>query len=77
VNRGHSLAVIVDNLTVILEADCIRDLGPDGGKDGGQLVTRGSPREMLRQLKRSHTVRALKQYLAEETFQSHPPRRVL
>jgi excinuclease ABC subunit A len=46
VNEGHSLLVIEHNLEVIQCADWIIDLGPDGGKGGGSLVTVGTPEDV-------------------------------
>ena len=43
VDAGHSLLVIEHNLDVIKSADWILDLGPDAGKNGGQLVAEGPP----------------------------------
>ena len=36
------------NLDVMKQADWIIDIGPDGGKNGGQVVFTGTPVEMLR-----------------------------
>ena len=43
VDSGHSLLVIEHNLDVIKSADWILDLGPEAGKNGGQLVAQGPP----------------------------------
>ena len=43
VDKGHSIVVIEHNLDVVRSSDYVIDLGPDGGKDGGQLVARGFP----------------------------------
>ena len=43
VDSGHSLLIIEHNLDVIKSADWILDLGPEAGKNGGQLVAQGSP----------------------------------
>ncbi|MEL7023080.1 MAG: excinuclease ABC subunit UvrA [Pseudomonadota bacterium] len=42
-NRGNTIIVIEHNLDVIKTADWIIDLGPDGGDNGGQVVSQGTP----------------------------------
>lgn len=46
VKAGHSLLVIEHNLELIKAADYIMDLGPEGGREGGQLVVSGTPEEV-------------------------------
>ena len=41
VSRGNTLVVIEHNLDVMKQADWIIDIGPDGGKNGGQVVFTG------------------------------------
>lgn len=48
VSRGNTLVVIEHNLDVIKQADWIIDIGPDGGKNGGEVVFTGTPAEMAR-----------------------------
>lgn len=48
VSRGNTLVVIEHNLDVMKQADWIIDIGPDGGKNGGQVVFTGTPADMLR-----------------------------
>ena len=48
VSRGNTLVVIEHNLDVMKQADWLIDIGPDGGKNGGQVVFTGTPVEMLR-----------------------------
>tara|TARA_Y100000588_G_scaffold40502_1_gene38735 strand:- start:15141 stop:17945 length:2805 start_codon:yes stop_codon:yes gene_type:complete len=45
--KGHSIIVIEHNIDLIKCADHIIDLGPEGGKQGGQLVAYGSPEEIV------------------------------
>ncbi len=47
VSKGNTLVVIEHNLDVIKQADWIIDLGPDGGKNGGEIVFAGTPVEMI------------------------------
>jgi excinuclease ABC subunit A len=63
VDAGHTVAVIEHNQEIITEADYIVDLGPEGGADGGRRVASGSPQELLKFTKVSHTARCLKDYL--------------
>ena len=46
--KGHTLIIIEHNPEVIKFADWIIDLGPDGGKDGGNLVFEGTPADLLK-----------------------------
>ena len=48
---GNTLVVIEHNLDVIKQADWIIDIGPDGGKNGGEVVFTGTPEEMIRDAK--------------------------
>ncbi len=59
VENGHSVLVVEHNLEVIKSADWVVDLGPDGGKDGGELVAQGTP-EKVAKVKRSWTGQFLK-----------------
>ncbi len=47
VDRGNTVVVIEHNLAVIEQADWIIDLGPDGGKNGGEIVFTGTPDELV------------------------------
>lgn len=61
--QGHSVVVIEHNLEVLRHADFILDLGPEGGDEGGEKVAEGPPEEIMRE-PRSHTGRALADYLS-------------
>jgi excinuclease ABC subunit A len=54
--------VIEHNLDVIKAADWVIDLGPEGGKAGGQIVAQGSPKS-ISEVQNSHTGQFLKQEL--------------
>ena len=45
-DKGHSIVIVEHNLDVIKCADYLIDLGPEGGKAGGQLVCAGTPEEV-------------------------------
>jgi excinuclease ABC subunit A len=63
VDKGNTVVVIEHNLEVIREADCVVDLGPEGGEHGGRLVAWGPPADLARSSQRSYTARFLKRYL--------------
>ena len=63
VDEGNTVALIEHNMEIIKEADYIIDLGPEGGDDGGRVVTKGSPIELMAEPNGSHTARHLKKYL--------------
>jgi excinuclease ABC subunit A len=46
ITKGHSIIVIEHNIDLIKCADYIIDLGPEGGKQGGQLLANGTPEEI-------------------------------
>jgi excinuclease ABC subunit A len=45
-DAGNTVVIIEHNLDVILSADYVIDLGPEGGEKGGKLVATGSPEEI-------------------------------
>ena len=47
VDRGNTVIVIEHNTDVMLLADYLIDVGPDGGTKGGQIVFTGTPKEMI------------------------------
>ena len=46
VDRGNTVIVIEHNLDVIRQADYIIDMGPEGGRRGGEVVVTGTPAEV-------------------------------
>ncbi|MCG8374461.1 MAG: excinuclease ABC subunit UvrA [Balneolales bacterium] len=60
VEKGNTVMVIEHNLDLIKAADWIIDLGPEGGKGGGQIIAEGTPKQVSK-LEASHTGRFLKQ----------------
>ena len=41
INKGNSVIIIEHNMDVIKKADYIIDLGPEGGKNGGEMIFQG------------------------------------
>lgn len=64
VDEGNTVLVIEHNLDIIKVADYIVDLGPEGGKNGGEILFEGTPEALAKQKKtRSHTAPYLKKEL--------------
>ena len=70
ISRGNSVLVIEHNPSVILAADHIIDLGPEGGDEGGQIVAEGSP-EQLMLCTNSYTGKALNDLKDSFIYQTH------
>ena len=65
VEKGNTVIVIEHNLDVIKVADYLIDMGPEGGRGGGQVVAVGTPEEVAA-TEKGYT----SQFLAEELKQS-------
>jgi excinuclease ABC subunit A len=63
VSTGNTVIVIEHNLDIIAEADWVIDLGPEGGDGGGRIVAQGTPQDVARVKKGSHTARFLAKFL--------------
>lgn len=60
VDEGNTVLVIEHNLDIIKVADYIVDLGPEGGKEGGQILCSGTPETLIKKYaEQSHTVKYL------------------
>ena len=64
VDRGNTVLIIEHNLDVIKLADHIIDMGPEGGRNGGLLLSTGTPEEVAKS-KAGFTPKFLKQELEE------------
>lgn len=62
VDRGNTVIVIEHNLDVIKMADYIIDMGPEGGKGGGELLSCGTPEEVAKS-KKGYTPKFLREEL--------------
>ena len=62
VDRGNTVLIIEHNLDVIKLADYIIDIGPEGGRGGGQILSTGTPEEAARS-KKGYTPKFLKTVL--------------
>lgn len=60
IERGATIVTITHDLNLIINADYILDMGPRGGKNGGQIVAQGSPADLI-----SHPTSLTSKYLAE------------
>ena len=60
VDRGNTVIVIEHNMDVIKLADWVIDMGPEGGRNGGTVLTTGTPEEVARS-KKGFTPRFLKE----------------
>lgn len=55
VDKGNTVIVIEHNLDVIKMADYIIDMGPEGGKGGGELLSFGTPEEVAKSNQRIYS----------------------
>ena len=61
---GNTVLIIEHNLDIIKVSDYIVDLGPEGGKNGGTIMDKGTPEQVAKN-KESHTARYLKKELED------------
>jgi excinuclease ABC subunit A len=65
VDQGNTVLVIEHNLDILKHADYLIDLGPEGGKGGGQILAAGTPEEVVAK-NLGHTARYLAPYLKKK-----------
>ncbi len=65
VETGNTVLVIEHNLDVVKTADYIIDLGPEGGDKGGEIISCGTPEEIVKD-KKSHTGKFLKIHIDKQ-----------
>ena len=61
-DKGNTVLIIEHNLDVIKLADYIIDVGMEGGKNGGKILTQGTPEQVAKH-KTSYTAKFLKKEL--------------
>ncbi|MDR1949929.1 MAG: excinuclease ABC subunit UvrA [Spirochaetaceae bacterium] len=74
VDQGNTVLMIEHNLDVLLQADWLIDLGPEGGDRGGELLVTGTPEEVARD-PRSYTGAYLKELLERNRNHQRSPSR--
>ena len=65
VDRDNTVIIIEHNLDVIKQADWIIDIGPEGGRGGGQVLAAGTP-EQVAKSKQGYTPRFIKEALEKK-----------
>lgn len=65
VDKGNTIIVIEHNLDVIKSADYLIDMGPEGGRGGGEVLFAGTPEEMIQAKTKSYTAPFLKAELKQ------------
>ena len=68
---GNTILIIEHNLDVIRSADWILDLGPEGGKEGGEIVAEGTPAQVAA-TPASYTGKFLLRYFPQPGPQKKP-----
>jgi excinuclease ABC subunit A len=68
VDAGNTVLVVEHNLDVIKTADWVIEIGPEGGKAGGQVVMSGTPEEMV-----AHAIKAEQQNTPKRAGASPSP----
>ena len=63
VDAGHTVLVIEHQMDVVKRADWVIDMGPEGGSEGGRVVSQGTPEDIT--AADGHTARYLRQVLQE------------
>ncbi|HEY4213252.1 MAG TPA: hypothetical protein VGM84_17360 [Steroidobacteraceae bacterium] len=67
VDAGNTAVVVEHNLDIMAEADWILDMGPEAGDGGGKVVAEGTPADVAKKRKQSHTGRVLGEFLKDRT----------
>lgn len=67
VEAGSTVLLVEHNLEIIKHSDYVIDIGPEAGEKGGQIMARGTPADLMKHAKTSHTGKYLKAYVDELT----------
>ncbi len=65
VDKGNTVIIIEHNLDVIKLADHIIDMGPEGGRNGGQVIVTGTPEEVA-QCTKGYSAKYIREALAKQ-----------
>ena len=63
VDNGNTVVIVEHNLDIIAEADWLIDLGPEGGDGGGRIMAEGTPEQVARRKRGTHTGKILGEFL--------------
>lgn len=72
VDQGNTVVLIEHNLDVLASSDYLVDLGPEGGEEGGRIVTTGTPQEVARS-GIGHTATCLREFLGQLQIKEEGP----
>lgn len=72
VEVGNTVVVIEHNLDIVKSADYVIDMGPEGGRGGGQIVAQGTPEEVV--LTDSPTAKFLREELKQSAILQAEPK---
>ena len=67
VDKGNTVIIIEHNLDVIKLADHIIDMGPEGGRNGGQVIATGTPEEVA-QCSKGYSAKFIREVLNKQYF---------
>jgi excinuclease ABC subunit A len=65
VEAGSTVLLVEHNLEIIKHSDYVIDIGPEAGHKGGEILARGTPADIMKHAKTSHTGKYLKAYVDE------------
>lgn len=65
-DSGNTVLIIEHNLDIIKCADYIIDLGPEGGDFGGEVIAKGTLKQILKHKDISYTAKYLDEYLSRD-----------
>jgi excinuclease ABC subunit A len=72
VDQGNTVVMIEHNLDVLLQADWLIDLGPEGGDKGGSVVVTGTPEEVAA-CEKSYTGKYLQEMVRDRAKRKKAP----